>query len=85
MSDTPRTDALFAARKHVDLHHDDWYALCNHARELEIENRELLEALKRIAEDHDIDSVGSHADGWNDGIDFCRRIALKAIAKAEGK
>jgi hypothetical protein len=46
---------------------------------------ELLEALKEIRQDRDVDMVGAFADGWYAALEVCQVIADRAIAKAEGK
>jgi hypothetical protein len=46
---------------------------------------ELLEALKEIRQDRDVDMVGAFADGWYAALEVCQVIADRAIAKAGGK
>ncbi len=74
VSDTPETDALLSASPNAELHHDDWYALINHAKLLERQRNALrappAQAGDRVSVPRSlIDEClrWHHGDKWREG------------------
>ena len=83
--ETPRTDALLNARTHYELHHNDWYALVNHANQLEREltarTAELKEARKLIVALEGYLASARDSFAVNDRRNFELENAMREVAK----